>query len=297
MPVVTWGGCVCAGVKKWCCVMVNSINTNAGSLSGVQNLRGASNALGETREQLSTGKKVNGPDDDAAILAISNILKSDIAGLNASKQSINRAISTADVSIAAGTAVSDLLLDLKEKAVQASDPGLDDDSRRILNDEFSTLRDQVNSIVESASFNGTNAIASGGNDISAIAGAEGQENITIEARDLSLGGPNITLGSGQTISTLSDAQSAVSAIDNSLSNLSSVLTEFGAGANNLEQLRDFTETLSNKTEEGLGNLVDADLAALNAEFAAGQVKEALGRTALNIANQQPGALLALFERS
>lgn len=277
--------------------MVNSINTNAGALVGAQNLRGASNALGETREQLATGKKINGPEDDAAILAISNVLKSDIAGLNASKQSIDRAISTVDVSIAAGTAVSNLLLSLREKAVQASDPGLDENSRRIFNDEFTVLRNQISSIVENASFGGTNAITTGGNDISALTGAEGQENVTIAAQDLTLGGPNIVLGGSQTISTLSDAQTAVSAIDESLANLSDVLTDFGAGANNLEQLRNFTETLSNKTEEGLGNLVDADLAALNAEFEAGRVREALGRTALNIANQQPGTVLSLFENT
>ncbi len=274
--------------------MVNSINTNAGALFGAQNLRSASSALGETREQIASGKRVNGPDDNAAILAISNILRSDIAGLNVTKDSINRAISTADVSIAAGTSVSNLLLDLRETALQAADPGLDEDSRRILNDQFTSLRDQVNSIVDSASFNGTNAIKAGGDDINAITGAEGQENVTISAQDLSLGGPNITLDATQTLGSLADAQTALSAIDESLTNLSGVLSEFGSGANNLEQLREFTETLSNKTQEGLGNLVDADLAALNAEFEANQVREALGRTALNIANQQPSAILSLF---
>lgn len=277
--------------------MVNSINTNAGALFGAQNLRSASSALGETREQISTGRRVNGPDDNAAILAISQILESDIAGLNVTKDSINRALSTADVSIAAGNAVSNVLLDLRETALKASDPGLDDDSRRILNDQFTALRDQVNSIVDSASFNGTNAIQSGGSDITALTGAEGQESVTIQARDLSLGGPNVTLSDSQTIGTLSDAQNALSAIDQSLNNLSDVLSEFGSGANQLEQLREFTETLSNSTQEGLGNLVDADLAALNAEFEAGQVREALGRTALNIANQQPAALLQLFNNN
>ncbi len=274
--------------------MVNSINTNPGAFSGVQNLRSASSALGETREKISTGLRVNGPDDDAAILAIANILQSDIAGLNVTKDSINRAISTADVSIAAGNSVSTLLLDLRETALKAADPGLDEDSRRILNDQFTSVRDQINSIVESADFNGTNAINSGGTDITAITGTNGQDNVTIAARDLTLGGPNVTLVGNQSIQTLSEAQTAVSAIDESLANLSNVLSEFGSGANNLEQLKEFTETLGNTTREGLGNLVDADLAAVNAEFEANQVREALGRTALNIANRQPSAILSLF---
>lgn len=274
--------------------MVNSINTNAAALQSTQNLRNSRTALNETQEQVSTGRRVNGPDDNAALLAISNILESDIAGLNVTRDSINRAISTTDVSIAAGTEVSNLLLDLRETAVRASDPGLDDNSRRILNDEFTALRDQVNSIVENATFNGTNAIRSGGNNITALTGADGQETVTINAQDLSLGGTNVTLTDSQTIGTAADAQTALAAIDESLTNVSNALTEFGTGANNLEQLRDFTETLSNSTETGLGNLIDADLAAVSAEFQAGQVREALGRTALNIANQQASSVLSLF---
>lgn len=277
--------------------MVNSINTNAQSFLGVQNLNKSSRSLSETREQLSTGRKVNGPDDNAALLAISKILESDITGLNAVKGSIDRAISTADVSIAAGSSVSDLLLDLRETAVKASDPGLDDNSRRILNDQFVSLRDQVTSIVDNAEFNGTNAVAAGGSNITALTGADGQGNVTIDAQDLSLGGPNVTLGDTQTISTLADAQAAVSAIDDSLSNVTSALSELGSGANNLEQLKEFTETLNNKTQEGLGNLVDANLASVGAQLAAGQVREALGLKALNIANQQPAVLLSLFNQN
>jgi flagellin len=275
--------------------MVNSINTNAQSFSGVQNVNKSSSSLSETRDKLSTGRKVNGPDDNAAILAISKLLESDIAGLNTVKDSLNRAISTADVSLAAGSSVSDLLLDLRETAVKASDPGLDDASRRILNDQFTSLRDHVTSIVDNAEFNGTNAVASGGNDISALTGADGQGVVSIEAQDLSLGGPNVTLNDTQSTNTLADAQAAVSAIDASITNVTSALSELGSGANNLEQLKEFTETLNNKNQEGLGKLVDANLSTVSAELAAGQVRESLGITALNIANQQPAALLGLFQ--
>ena len=274
--------------------MVNSINTNAGALAGTQNLRNSRTALNETQQQISTGNRVNGPDDNAALQAISNLLESDLSGLNVTKDSLNRAISTTDVSIAAGTQVSNLLIDLRETALRASDPGLDDNSRRILNDEFTALRDQVNSIVENATFNGINAIQSGGSDITAITGTDGQETVTIEAQDLSLGGSNVTLAEGQTIGTLADAQTALAALDESLTNVGSALSEFGAGADTLDQLRTFTETLGNTTEAGLGNLIDADLATVNAEFQAGQVREALGRTALNIANQQSSNILTLF---
>lgn len=233
--------------------------------------------------------------DNAAFLSISQILKSDVAGLNSVKNSIDRAISSSDVALAAGDQISDLLLDLKEKAVQAADPGLDDASRLALNDDFTALRDQITSVVEAASFNGTNAVKSGGDNITALVGASGDGTITIEAQDLSLGGGNITLAANQGISSQADAENAVIALEDSIDAVTSALAEIGSGANRLQQTKDFTETLQAKTQEGIGNLIDADLAAVSAEFAAGQVREALGVQSLSISNQQPAALLSLFE--
>jgi len=115
--------------------MVNSINTNASSLLGVRNLQSNSRSLSTTQNQLSTGKSVNSVKDDAATLSISQILQSDVAGLSSVKNSLDRAISSTDVALAAGDQVSDLLIQLKEKAVLAADPGLDDASRLALNDD------------------------------------------------------------------------------------------------------------------------------------------------------------------
>ncbi len=274
--------------------MVNSINTNASSLLGVRNLQRTNSLQAKTQNEISTGKKVDSVKDNAAILSIAQLLKSDVAGLNSVKGSLDRAISTTDVALAAGDGVSDLLLQLKEKAVTASDPGLDDVSRQALNEEFGALRDQITSIVNNAEFNGTNAVKSGGDNIVAVTGASGEGAIQIDAQDLSLGGANVTLGASQGIGSVADAQAAVSAIDDSLSNLSSSLSKLGAGANQLQETKDFTESLSNATEVGIGNLVDADLGATSAAFEANQVKQALGIQALSISNQAPAAILSLF---
>lgn len=237
---------------------------------------------------------MSSPSDNAAFLSISQILKSNIAGLNSAKNSVDRALSSADVALAAGDQISEILLDLKEKAVQASDPGLDASSRLALNDDFTALRDQVTTIVDSANFNGTNAVKSGGDNITALASGSGDSSVTINAQDLSVGGDNISLGAAQGISSQADAANAVIAIEDSISNVTGALAEIGSGANRLQQTKDFAETLQAKTQEGIGNLIDADLAAVSAEFAAGQVREALGVQSLSISNQQPGALLSLF---
>ncbi len=277
--------------------MVNSINTNSGSLLGLRNLQETKSLQSKTQEEISSGKKINGPEDGAAILAVAQLLESDVSGLNAVKGSLDRAISSTDVALAAGDEVNDLLLQLKEKAVTASDPGLDDSSRAALNDEFIALRDQITSIVDSAEFNGTNAVKSDGDDITAISSDNGDGVITIDSQDLSLGGANVTLTDTQTIGTAADAQAAVGAIEDSINNVSSALSELGSGAASLQGTKDFTERLSDVTEVGIGNLVDANLAAASAAFEAGQVKEALGVQTLSIANQQPASILSLFENS
>lgn len=277
--------------------MVNSINTNSSSLLGLRNLQETKSLQSKTQEEISSGKKINGPEDGAAILAVAQLLESDVSGLNAVKGSLDRAISSTDVALAAGDEVNDLLLQLKEKAVTASDPGLDDSSRAALNDEFIALRDQITSIVDSAEFNGTNAVKSGGDDITAISSDNGDGVITIDSQDLSLGGANVTLTDTQTIGTAADAQAAVGAIEDSINNVSSALSELGSGAASLQGTKDFTERLSDVTEVGIGNLVDANLAAASAAFEAGQVKEALGVQTLSIANQQPASILSLFENS
>jgi len=276
--------------------MVNSINTNASSLLGVRNFASNISALDKSREEISSGRKINSPQDNAAILSISQILESNVGGLNSVKNSLDNAIASSDVALAAGSQVSDLLIQLKEKAVQAADPGLDDTSRRTLNQDFTALRDQIASVVDSAEFNGKNALKAGGDNITALIGAEGNGSITIEAQDFSLGGDNITVTAGQQINTRAGAEAAVSAIDESINNVSDALSAIGSGSSQLIQTKEFTETLQAKTQEGIGNLIDSNLAASSASFAANQVREALSVQSLSISNQQPGALLSLFRQ-
>lgn len=275
---------------------MNSINTNASSLLGVQSFTSNANALDKSRSEISSGRKINGPEDNAAILSIAQILESDIGGLNSVKASLDNAISSSDVALAASTEVSDLLIQLKEKAVEASDPGLDDSSRLALNSDFVALRDQITDIVNNAEFNGKNVLKSGGDDITALVGAEGDGTVTIEAQDLSLGGANITLSASQQITTQADAQAAVAAIEQSIENVGEAISVIGSGSTQLIETKEFTELLQAKTQEGLGNLVDTDLAAASAGFAANQIREALSVQSLSISNQQPAILLSLFQQ-
>lgn len=274
--------------------MAFSVNTNAGALFALQNLNKTSGQLGQVQSRINTGLKVASAKDDAATFAIAQTLRGDVSGLNAVKSSLDRSQSTIDVAIAAGEAVSDLLIQLKEKAVAAKDSGLDTASRTALNNDFGQLRDQITSIVSNAEFNGTNVVKSSGTAITAITNDTGSNTITVAAQDLSLGGANVTITATQSIGTATAASAAVSNIESSIANVNTSLSELGSGANRLELQGNFVNQLSDAIEVGIGNLVDADLASESANLQALQVKQQLGLQALSIANQAPSTVLSLF---
>ncbi|TNE66517.1 MAG: flagellin [Alphaproteobacteria bacterium] len=274
--------------------MAFSVNTNAGAFAALQNLNKTNSQLSTTQTQINTGLKVASAKDDAATFSIAQKLRGDVAGLNAVKASLDRATSTLDVAIAAGEAVSDLLIELKEKAVAAKDAGLDSASRTSLNDDFAQLRDQITSIVQNAEFNGTNVVDSSNTSVIAITNDTGDNTISVASQNLELGGSIVTISAGTTISTSTDAATAVTAIESSITNVNTSLSALGAGANRVELQRSFVDKLSDSIEVGIGNLVDADLAKTSANLQSLQVKQQLGLQALSIANQAPGTVLSLF---
>ncbi len=274
--------------------MAFSVLTNAGAFAALQNLRSVNTDLANTQQRIATGLRVSSAKDDAATFAIAQNLRSDIAGLDAVQASLSRASSSADVALAAGEAVSDLLIELKEKAVAAKDSGLDTASRQSLNDDFEQLRDQITSIVENAEFNGTNILSGAGDIISAITDSVGDNTVQIAEQNLTLGGGNVLITAKQGIATAAAASAAGDAIEQSIANVNSALSSIGSGARRIELQTNFTQKLSDTIEVGIGNLVDADLAAEAANLQALQVRQQLAIQALSIANSAPSSILQLF---
>ncbi len=274
--------------------MAFSVNTSASVFLALQNLNKTNQNLGVTQARINTGLKVGSAKDNGATFAIAQNLRADVSGLNAVKTSLDRGVSTLDVAIAAGEAISDLLTELKEKAVAAKDTSLDSTSRASINNDFKSLRDQITSIVESAEFNGKNLIESTSTGLSAITNPSGSRTITVAAQDLSLGGSNVSVSAATTISTQALASSAVSLISTSITNVTAALSSLGSGATRFDLQKNFITKLSDTIEVGVGNLVDADLATESANLQAQQVKQQLGLQALSIANNAPSSILSLF---
>ncbi|MEL7028976.1 MAG: flagellin, partial [Pseudomonadota bacterium] len=167
-------------------------------------------------------------------------------------------------------------------------------SRAAYNEDFKALRDQITQVISNAEFNGINLLNNSTTGITALASADGTSVITVTDEDLRLSGSIITITAGTTIGTQTLASAAVSALETSLNNVNQALARLGTGSKTLEIQSTFTTKVSDAITEGIGNLVDADLAKESATLQALQVKQQLGIQALSIANQAPSTILALF---
>jgi flagellin len=271
--------------------MANSVNTNVGALVALQNLNATNAELATTQTRINTGKKVASAKDNGAIYAIAQNQRATSNALNSVRESLQRNQSAVEVAISAGETISDVLLQLKEKALAARDSGLDTNSRDALNNEFKSLLTQITKAVSNAEFNGTNLIKQGGSTIKALANADATSVITVSAQTLTLAALSI---SASTLGTTGQASLAISKVNSAIASVSSKLSTLGTGAKALSNHLSFVNKLQDTIDAGIGNLVDADLAKESAKLQALQTKQQLGVQALSIANQSSGILLGLF---
>lgn len=271
-----------------------SVNTNPGAMVALQNLNATNKQLEMVQARVNTGLRVSGAKDDGGVYAIAQSMRADVAGLGAVKNSLDRVTSVVDTALAAGESVSDLLVEMKGKALAAADTSLDTASRTALNEDFKALRDQIDTIVSNAEFAGFNLINNTTAQVAALANADGSSSITVLDEDLTLSGGNITLSATASFATATQASNIASTIGTSLDSLNQALARLGTASKSLSIHKTFVSKLSDELVKGIGNLVDADLAKESAQLQALQVKQQLGIQALSIANAAPGTVLALF---
>ena len=272
-----------------------SVNTNNGAIgrAAVPQLRPKAH-LNQTQSAINSGMKVATARDDGAIYAIAQNQRGAVAGYTSVINSINNATSSVDVALSAGQSISDLLIQLKAKALAASDSSLDTASRQALNANFTALRDQITTIVKNAVFNGFNLVDGSTTQITALASADGTRRITTAAQNMKLSGTIVTMKSTATISTQAKASALVATIQTSLTNVNAALAKLSSGAAKFSIQGTFVQKLSDTLTTGIGNLVDANMAQESAMLQSLQVKQQLGVQALAIANQAPQTILSLF---
>ncbi|HEY1752445.1 MAG TPA: flagellin [Caulobacteraceae bacterium] len=271
-----------------------SVNTNAGALIALENLNQTSQSLQQAQNVVSTGLAISSAKDNGAVWAIAQGERATVSSLDAVKYSLQTGQSIIDVANSAGTTVSNLLTQMQQKALAASDTSISTASRSSLNADFVALRNQITSTVANASFNGVNLLDGSVNKITSLANSQGTSVLTTTAQNLSLGGSIVSLSATATIGTVTSAGTALTAVENSLAKVDNALASLGTASGALDTHLNFVSNLQDTLTTGVGNLVNADLAKESATLQALQTKQQLGIQALSIANSASSALLGLF---
>jgi flagellin len=282
-----------------------SVNTNVGAMAALQSLNETTRGLSQTQSRINTGLNVASTKDDSAKYAIAQKLRGDIGGLSAVTSSLSRAKSTVDVAVAGAEQVSDLINQMKSKATEASDAGLDVKSRTAIGSDLVALKKQINSIVESSDFNGTNLLktdTTSTGKVSALMSVSGSTTLDVANVDvqadavtaMGAAGTDTTLTLSSATTGAADAAALSTKLNTFFDSVNTKLSTLGSASRQVDGQMSFVSKLSDAIQGGIGNLVDADLAKESARLQSLQVKQQLGVQALSIANQAPQSITSLF---
>ncbi len=269
----------------------NSINTNIGALVALRNLNATNSELAKVQNRVSTGLKVIGAKDNASTFAIAQGIRGDIKATQAVQQGLSQGKGVASVAISGATAVSNILIDIKAKIVEGLNPANTSDQQAILAADYVELVGQVLDFIQNAEFNGQNQLVSGAAAVAVIADKDGGA-LTIRAQDLE--GTAFSPLNVQNLTNVSTASQALTQVNTIINTVNTALGQLGADNRSLENQDTFLSSINEALEEGVGALVDADLAKESALLQALQVKQQLAVQTLSIANSAPQILLGLF---
>lgn len=268
-----------------------SVNTNVGAMAALQSLNQTSKGLGVVQSRINTGLNVASTKDDSASFTIAQTLRGDLGGLKAVGSSLSRAKSSVDVAVAGAEQISDLVNQMKAKAIEASDTGINTDSRAAIGKDFDALKEQINTIIDSSTFNGTNLLKNGGGTVSALQSTDTTAGtLSVDNQDFTA----VMTSVGATFTDAASAKTMVDTLDAQTKVINTKLSTLGSASRKIDGQSSFVSKLSDAIEGGIGNLVDADLAKESAKLQALQVKQQLGVQALSIANQAPQTITSLF---
>jgi len=274
--------------------MSTVINTNTKSLIAQQALNVNNRGLSKAMEQLSTGKRINTAADDAAGLAISNKMTSQIRGLTQGVRNANDAISMIQTAEGATNEVTNMLQRMRELAVQAANGSYSNDDRTSLQSEFSELQAEITRIAGNTEWNGTKIADGTMTAVTFQVGANSSQVITVTFKDIDGMSGMTTALSSATISTVAVANSAISAVDTALAAIDSFRSDMGAKINRLTYAADNLTNVMTNTGASRSRILDADYAKTATDLARTQIIQQAATAMLAQANQQPQTVLSLL---
>ena len=269
------------------------VNTNSSALNAQRQLFDVSNKLSTSFERLSSGFRINSASDDAAGLQISDRLTSQVQGLNQAVRNANDAISLTQTTEGALAEVTTSLQRIRQLAVQ-SQSGINSSSdRAALQKEVSALKTEISRISTDTQFGGVDLLK-GSYSATFLVGANAGQTISVNlSRSGGFGASGLGVGS-VSISTASNASSALTAIDTAISTIGGVRADLGALQNRFQSTIRNLSSVSENLEGARSRIRDTDFASETAELTRNQIVQQASISVLSQANQRPQAALSLL---
>jgi len=275
-----------------------AINTNVGSLTAQRNLTKTGRGLHQAISRLSSGTRINSAADNAAGMAVSENMRAQLKGFQQAMRNANDGVAVLQTAESGYQSLSDLLIRMRELAVQSANDSVSDTERGYLNTEFADLIGEINRISAVVEYNGIQLL-----DGTAGSSGTGQMVFQVGTRDsvndriqLQLSTQNATtLGvNGDDIDSQADAQSAITAIDSALELLSTDRAVIGSTINTLNVAVDGLASSIENYGAAMSQIKDTDMAAESAAFSKSNVLQQAGVAMLSQANQTPNLVMRLL---
>ncbi len=269
------------------------VNTNIGSLNAQRNLVKSQNDLGKSMARLASGLRINSAKDDAAGLAISDRMTSQIRGLNQGVRNANDGISLAQTAEGALGETTNILQRMRELAVQSANGTNTASDRQSLDDEFSQLQSEIDRISTNTKFNGQVLLGGAFSTTGMKFQVGADANQTIEVK---IGGAGQTaLGvNGLGVDTSANSNAAITAIDTAIGKVDTTRGTLGAVQNRFESTISNLANISENLSAARSRILDADIAAESSAMTKNNILQQAGVSVLAQANQTPQLALSLL---
>ena len=287
------------------------VNTNVGASIAQNALMKNERDMNTAMERLSTGSRINGAKDDAAGLAISSRMTSQIRGLDMGIRNANDAISMLQTADGAMIEVTNMLQRMRELALQSSNGTTTEDDRNYLNSEYANLITEMERIANNTQWNGRailqgDANAAGDSTVKFQVGANGGQTVAVDFGDISQSGgatfqafsaaaTTAAISAQTTASAITTGTAAVNAIDSAITAVNTQRATYGAAVNQLTYAIDNLASVKVNAEASRSRILDADYAKETSELARTQIIQQAGTAMLAQANQLPQTVLSLLQ--
>ncbi len=273
------------------------INTNVASLNAQRNLGSTRLNMTKALEKLSSGQRINRAGDDAAGLAISENLKAQIKGLSQAERNAEDGISLVQIAEGALGEVSNILIRLRELAVQAASDTIGSTERKFLNVEFEQLTSEIDRIANSTEFNRVPLLNGTGAVFDIQIGTRNDpisDRLTFDASsaDVNVAALGLNLAS---VSDKISAQNSLTSIDQAIISVSGIRADFGALQNRLQSTINNVQVSIENLSAANSRVRDTDIAAETAELTKQNILMQAGTSVLSQANSSTNSALTLIQ--